>query len=240
MQKFVNVSDLNVRIAEQTETVEFNATGGAAESPYLFDADGSTVDYDRRVANGSDYFIYRFEVPAGHDRAILSMDIMGNYAVNVSTDNSVWTEVGRVEEYVPRYALGAREVILHAFLPGFDGGEVYLRFEDQTPINSNGVSLYSLKLTTWDTAVRTYANGQTITFTVDNPLNRRIAVDFSLVDSQASTQVSTGHPATFSHAISPINARPNSPAITVPITITEARAEQILDIDRSFGVGLEN
>ena len=76
-----------------THTADFD-TGTAAETPWLWDADGSQSNgVQNRFADGHSYFVYRFPFPAGTTTAAATLTIDNEYVVQVSGDGQQWTTV---------------------------------------------------------------------------------------------------------------------------------------------------
>ncbi len=74
-------------------TVDFD-TGTAAETPWLWDADGSQSNgVQNRFADGNSYFVYRFPFPADTTAAHAVLTIDNEYVVQVSGDGQNWTTV---------------------------------------------------------------------------------------------------------------------------------------------------
>ena len=74
-------------------TVAFD-TGTAAETPWLWDADGSQSNgIQNRFADGNSYFVYRFPFPADTTAAHAILTIDNEYVVQVSGDGQHWTTV---------------------------------------------------------------------------------------------------------------------------------------------------
>jgi predicted alpha-1,6-mannanase (GH76 family) len=73
--------------------VDFD-TGTAAETPWLWDADGSQSNgVQNRFADGNAYFVYRFPFPADTTAAHATLTIDNEYVVQVSGDGQHWTTV---------------------------------------------------------------------------------------------------------------------------------------------------
>jgi len=69
-------------------------TGTAAETPWLWDADGSQINGSQdRFADGTNYFVYRFPFPADTTSAQVVLTIGQEYLVQVSSDGTNWTTV---------------------------------------------------------------------------------------------------------------------------------------------------
>ena len=59
--------------------------GTAAETPFLFDADGSQISTSGwRFADGNNYFIYRFTPPAGTKQLLFSNDVWNEFVISGS------------------------------------------------------------------------------------------------------------------------------------------------------------
>ena len=74
------------------DTIEFTP-GTDAETPWLFDADGSQLDgavYDGngRFTDGDNHATYRFQLPSDVTGGTLTLEIGNEFLVDVSTDNS--------------------------------------------------------------------------------------------------------------------------------------------------------
>jgi uncharacterized repeat protein (TIGR01451 family) len=79
------------------DTIEFTP-GTDAETPWLFDADGSELDgavYDGngRFTDGNNHATYRFQLPSDVAGGTLTLEIGNEFLVDVSTDNSTWRTV---------------------------------------------------------------------------------------------------------------------------------------------------
>jgi hypothetical protein len=108
--------------------VEF-APGTDEEAPWLFEADGSSLDNGGRFADNSNHFTYRLRAPAG---GTVTLDIGNQFLVRTSTDNESWTTV--LEETNPIRNLSnraGRTVDLPA-------GTSYVRIEDSQPADGWG------------------------------------------------------------------------------------------------------
>ena len=69
-------------------------TGTAAETPWLWDADGSQSNgVQNRFADGDHYFIYRFPLPSDTTSAHVTLTIDNEFLVQVSPDAKQWTTV---------------------------------------------------------------------------------------------------------------------------------------------------
>ena len=74
-------------------TADFD-TGTAAETPWLWDADGSQSNgVQNRFADGHSYFVYRFPFPSDTTSASVALTIDNQFVVQVSGDGQNWTTV---------------------------------------------------------------------------------------------------------------------------------------------------
>lgn len=74
-------------------SIDFD-TGTAAETPWLFDADGSQSNGPgNRFADGSSHFTYRFPLPADTTSASATLSIDNEFLVQASSDGVNWTTV---------------------------------------------------------------------------------------------------------------------------------------------------
>lgn len=74
-------------------TIDFD-TGTPAETPWLFDADGSQSNgVQNRFADGNAYFIYGFPFPSDTTSAQVTLTIDNEFLVQVSPDAKTWTTV---------------------------------------------------------------------------------------------------------------------------------------------------
>lgn len=132
---------------EFTDVTEASFQSGMTRSEmgFLYKASAYT-DYDAmggsRMADGENYFIYKFDLADGVKEAKFHVNIKGNYQIEASTDYLNWTVMAKGK------ASEKTMVAFDASAVAKGGQALYLRFGDQTPENGDGVDLYSLYLTT--------------------------------------------------------------------------------------------
>jgi len=127
-------------------TVDFD-TGTAAESPWLWDADGSQSNgVQNRFADGHSYFVYRFPFPADTATASATLTIDNEYVVQVSGDGQQWTTVATETEQIhDGENKAARTFDLTPYLGPDKTG--YVRIADSFPNDGWGGRLYHLSAT---------------------------------------------------------------------------------------------
>jgi predicted alpha-1,2-mannosidase len=124
----------------------------SAETPWLFDADGSQSDgsvFDghARFADGNSHFTYRFELPSDLTGGTLTLDIGNQYLVQVSPDNQTWTTVLEATGLTGDTGLmnrAERSLDLND-LRG-EGRTLYVRISDSYPPDGWGGWLAKLRL----------------------------------------------------------------------------------------------
>lgn len=126
-------------------------TGTAAETPYLFDADGSQSNgVGNRFADGTAHFTYLFSFPADSASAKVTLTIDNEYSVDVSTDNQNWTSVLKVDQPITDGSNRAdRTIDLTPYLgPGSgDAKPIYVRISDAYPSDGWGGRVYHVRAT---------------------------------------------------------------------------------------------
>ncbi len=122
-------------------TADFD-TGTAAETPWLWDADGSQSNgVQNRFADGDHYFIYRFPLPSDTTSAHVTLTIDNEFLVQVSPDAKQWTTVlTEDQQYHDGQNKAARTVDLTPYL-GTDR-TVYVRVADSFPQDGWGGRVY--------------------------------------------------------------------------------------------------
>ncbi len=124
-------------------TADFD-TGTPAETPWLFDADGSQSNGPQsRFADGDHQFVYRFPLPADTTTAKVDLTIDAEYLVQASPDDQAWTTV-LVEK--KRVTDGSNKTTVTLDLtPELSKAKVvYLRVADSFPDDGWGGRLYHL------------------------------------------------------------------------------------------------
>jgi predicted alpha-1,6-mannanase (GH76 family) len=122
-------------------------TGTAAESPWLWDADGSQSNgVQNRFADGHSYFVYRFPFPADATSASATLLIDNEYAVQLSGDGQNWTTVAtETNQYHDGQNKGARTFDLTPYLGAGKAG--YVRVSDSFPDDGWGGRVYHVTAT---------------------------------------------------------------------------------------------
>jgi predicted alpha-1,6-mannanase (GH76 family) len=127
-------------------TADFD-TGTAAETPWLFDADGSQSNgVQNRFADGHSYFVYRFPFPAGTTSASATLTIDNEFVVQVSGDGQTWTTVAtETNPYHDGENKAARTFDLTPYLGADKAG--YVRVSDSFPDDGWGGRVYHVTAT---------------------------------------------------------------------------------------------
>ncbi len=73
-----------VTITADGNTIASFQPGTSAETPFLFDADSSQLASGWRFADGGNYFIYKFAVPAGTKQLTLSTEMWNEFLVTAT------------------------------------------------------------------------------------------------------------------------------------------------------------
>jgi predicted alpha-1,6-mannanase (GH76 family) len=124
-----------------THTIDFD-TGTAAETPWLWDVDGSQSNgIQNRFADGDHYFIYRFPLPSDTASASVTLTIDNEFLVQVSPDAQQWTTVLHEDQQIHDGSNKAdRTIDLTPYLG--PGKVVYLRVADSFPQDGWGGRIY--------------------------------------------------------------------------------------------------
>lgn len=126
-------------------TASFQASMTRSEMGFLYKAT-DYGDYDTysgsRLADGEDYFIYKFDLADGVTEAVFDVLVEGNYQIEASSDYLNWTVMAKGSSKDPVEVRFDASSVIAA------GQPLYIRFGDATPENDNGVDLYALYLTT--------------------------------------------------------------------------------------------
>jgi|GEM_PF-1754074 len=130
---------------KQVVQAEFDSGMTRSEMGFLYRAGdyGSYSELDgTRIADGEDYFIYKFDLAADVTQARLDVQMAGNYRIEASTDDLHWhvAASGRLD--------GKGHVAVDVSEQLVPGEPLYVRFGDATTENDNGAVLYHLQLTT--------------------------------------------------------------------------------------------
>ncbi|MGH8834821.1 MAG: NEW3 domain-containing protein, partial [Actinomycetes bacterium] len=131
------------------DVIEFTP-GTAAEEPWLSDADGSQLDgtvFDGRArfADGSQYFVYRFQLPSAVTGGQLTIDVGNQFLVRVSTDGENWQTI--LEEAENVRDLSNRQEHVFDLNELREGSQtLYVRFGDSQTADGWGAWLARLRL----------------------------------------------------------------------------------------------
>lgn len=131
------------------DTVEFSP-GTDAETPWLFDADGSQLDgpaYDGRgrFTDGTTHATYKFQLPTDVSGGTLTLELANEYLVETSTDGSTWKE--QLRQPTPEHDQNNRaEHTLQLNDLRAGGHTVYVRLGDAFPSDGWGGWLARVKL----------------------------------------------------------------------------------------------
>jgi hypothetical protein len=127
-------------------TADFD-TGTAAETPWLWDADGSQSNgVQNRFADGHSYFVYRFPFPSDATAASATLTIDNEFAVQVSGDGQQWTTVAtETNPYHDGENKAARTFDLTPYLGADKTG--YVRVSDSFPDDGWGGRVYHVSAT---------------------------------------------------------------------------------------------
>ncbi|RZU12282.1 putative alpha-1,6-mannanase (GH76 family) [Kribbella rubisoli] len=130
--------------------VDFD-TGTAAETPWLFDADGSQSNgVQNRFADGHSYFVYRFPFPADTTSASATLTIDNEFVVQVSGDGQTWTTVAtETNQEHDGNNKAARTFDLTPYLGAAAGSSRagYVRVSDSFPDDGWGGRVYHVTAT---------------------------------------------------------------------------------------------
>ncbi|MFD2078207.1 GxGYxY sequence motif-containing protein [Actinopolymorpha cephalotaxi] len=119
-------------LADGKQIADFD-TATDAETPYIFDADGSAVADGHRFCDGGSYWIYRFAPPAGTTTLTAKVDMWNQYLVTATDQAPTRVEVfPNLRDYI----VGTKAMV--AWLPpdGATGdllGEIFGKVEPTTP-----------------------------------------------------------------------------------------------------------
>lgn len=174
---------------ENVTQTAFQPTMTRTEMGFMYKA-SDYGDFDTysgsRMADGEDYFIYKFDLAEGVKEAVFDLVVSGNYQIEASTDYHHWYVLARGNsKNTQNISVDASDIIE-------EGKPLYLRFGDATVEDAGGVDLYYLQLTTDKHASDAFE----IDCTRDNPY---------LVDGESSTQTSQGREGVFTYHL-PITA----------------------------------
>ncbi|WP_210414703.1 glycoside hydrolase family 76 protein [Microlunatus elymi] len=126
--------------------IDFDA-GTAAETPWLYDADGSQSNQaGSRFADGNSHFSYRFPFPADSASAKATLDIDNEYTIEASADGKTWTALAKEDQQIHDGENRAEHTVDLTPYLGIDK-VVYLRVGDSFPNDGWGGRMYHLTAT---------------------------------------------------------------------------------------------
>lgn len=120
----------------------------AEETKYLVEdestgimGNGSAEDPNHRYADGTDYFVYCIDTGTQAEKALLALDLGGQYCIEYSFDGLEWTLLQERTEF-------AQHAAMLAALPelGENDGKFYFRFKDSTETDGMGADLFSFAM----------------------------------------------------------------------------------------------
>nr|WP_167218928.1 glycoside hydrolase family 76 protein [Kribbella shirazensis] len=120
-------------------------TGTAAETPWLFDADGSQSNgVQNRFADGHSYFVYRFPFPSDATSASVALTIDNEFVIQVSGDGQNWTTVATETNQVHD---GENKAVRTFDLTPYLATAAYVRISDSFPDTGWGGRVYHVTAT---------------------------------------------------------------------------------------------
>ncbi|OUS75935.1 hypothetical protein B1748_14050 [Paenibacillus sp. MY03] len=121
------------------EGVSFEADNSSAETLYLYEDNHSAMDEGYRYADGDASWIYKFDLADDIEQATLTLDIGGDYEVDVSKDGTNWSAAARANGNMNRTTL---DIDLVDWLTNNPSKTIYVRFKSGNPQGENGMILY--------------------------------------------------------------------------------------------------
>ncbi len=125
--------------------VYFSANNTDGETMYLYEDNSSAIDNGHRFADGNSSWIYKFNLDEAAVKATLTMDIGGNYVVDVSKDGVSWKNAAHANGGIGRLTENCN---ISGWLENNPKKTIYVRFTDGSPQDGNGPSLYKLSIST--------------------------------------------------------------------------------------------
>ncbi|MCQ6561012.1 OmpL47-type beta-barrel domain-containing protein [Paenibacillus mendelii] len=135
------INKLNTNI----KGVSFDANNSDKETIYIYEDNFSAMDNGHRYADLTGNWIYKFDLADDADHATLTMDIAGNYVIDVSKDGVNWSAAANAQGDLSRITINSD---LSGWLSNNSSKTIYVRFSDGTPQDGNGPSLYHLTVST--------------------------------------------------------------------------------------------
>lgn len=124
--------------------VSFDANNSDDETVYLYEDNTSAMDNGHRFADLSSNWIYKFDLADSLTMATLTMDIGGNYVVDLSKDGVNWTNAAYANGNLNRRTENCN---ISGWLSSNSSKTIYVRFKDGSTLDGNGPSLYHLTIT---------------------------------------------------------------------------------------------
>ncbi len=178
--------------------VSFDANNTDAETVYLYENNSSAMDNGHRYADGNADWIYKFNLDAGVTKGTLTMDISGDYVVDISRDGTNWSNAAHANGSLNRTTDTSN---FSGWLSNNPTKTIYVRFKDGSPQNGYGPSLYHLSISTEGSGANlvtpSYADNQYIvqnTGNIDNDHrfadgNSTVIYKFDLNDNVTSASM---------------------------------------------------
>lgn len=179
--------------------ISFDANNTDAETEYLYEDNNSAMDNGHRFADKSASWIYKFNLDSGITKATLTMNIGGNYVVDLSRDGANWSNAAHANGSLNETT---ENCDISGWLTNNPSKTIYVRFTDGTPQDGNGPSLYHLAISTEGTGVNlvtpSYYDNQYIvhnTGNIDNDHrfadgNSTVIYKFDLADNTTAGSMS--------------------------------------------------
>jgi len=123
--------------------VSFVANNSDKETLHIYEDQFSNLDNGHRYADGNGSWIYKFDLADDIEQASLTLDISGDYEVDISKDGTNWSAAARANGNISRTMVGSD---LSGWLVNNPSNIIYVRFADGSPQDGNGPSLYHLTL----------------------------------------------------------------------------------------------
>ncbi len=175
--------------------ISFDADDSNKERTYFYEDNFSSMDNGHRFADGTANWIYKFDLADDVNHASLTMDIGGDYVVEISKDGTNWGSAAHANGGLGRTIDSS---LLDGWLVNNPTKTVYVKFSDGSPQNGNGPSLYRLTLSTEisqaDLLTPSFEDNQFLVQNTDSidgnhryaDGNRTFVYKFDLADSIAS------------------------------------------------------
>lgn len=138
------------KLNRDIQGVSFTPNNTDRETIYMYEDFRSALDNGYRCADEDGYWIYRFDLADDAEQAILTMDISGDYAVELSKDGMNWSAAANAQGNPNRITIDSD---VSGWLAGNPSKTIYVKFSDATPQDGGGPVLYGLTLSTAITQV---------------------------------------------------------------------------------------